>query len=84
MTDVYIKKYWEEEKTLIYLHFRGGFAIRQIEITPSITIYLDEENPRKGESTLSDQPINILEYNQEDIISQQEFELKWSKNDNIY
>ncbi len=37
MTNVYIKKYWEEEDVLFYLHFINNIAIRQIEITPTET-----------------------------------------------
>lgn len=84
MADIYIKKYWEEENVIIFLHFNNYIAVRQIEIYPNKTICLDEKNPIKEDSMLCDQALDYLMYEESDIISQQEFELNWRKNGEIY
>jgi hypothetical protein len=84
MADIYIKKYWEEENIIIFLHFNNYIAVRQIEIYLNKTIYLDEKNPIKENSILCDQTLDYLTYEGSDIISQQEFELIWRKNGEIY
>lgn len=80
MKNLYIKKLWEEEDVLFYIHFRDGEAIRQIEISPNETVYLSLNNPKMGNSMLYDQSLDDLELQDEDYISQAEFEKVWKEN----
>ena len=79
MKELCIKKYWEDEDILIFLHFKDDFAIRQIEVSSSKVVYLDEIHPLEGESMLCDQAILFFDYTENDVISKQEFELYWEK-----
>ncbi len=73
----YIRKEWEEEHTLYYLHFVGDEAVRQIEIMPDKTIYLSIYQPIYGDFLLYDQSIKTLELSSMDYITKNEFEEKW-------
>ena len=73
----YIRKEWEEEHTLYYLHFVGDEAVRQIEIMPDKTIYLSIYQPIYGDFLLYDQSIKTLELSAMDYITKNEFEEKW-------
>lgn len=44
MNDYYIKKYWEEEDILFYLHFHNKLAVRQIEVLSGEAVCLTIEN----------------------------------------
>lgn len=77
MTDVFIKKYWDEEETLFYLHFQNGFAVRQIEISPKGKLYLSSESPTSDSSMLYDQSLEELELDASDYITKDEFEIVW-------
>jgi hypothetical protein len=79
MKDQFIKKYWAEENTLFYLHFHNEHAIRQIEVTPEMKVYLSEKKPDADHTTLYDQSINDLDLDSKDFITQNEFEQVWSK-----
>jgi hypothetical protein len=79
MKEIFIKKHWYEEDTLFYMHFQDGRAVRQIEISPSGIKYLSLKNPVQGESALYDQSLDDLELDQEDFISENEFETAWKK-----
>ena len=61
MNKKFIKKYWEEENILFYLHFENGNAVRQIEITPDTKILTSEDNHIQGESFLYDQSLDELD-----------------------
>ncbi len=76
--EIFIKKYWNEEDIMFYLHFVDEFAVKQIEITKSGKTFLSEENPIVGESVLYDQKLEELDINQNDIISKEEFETAWN------
>ncbi|MCG2616151.1 hypothetical protein LZZ85_17775 [Terrimonas sp. NA20] len=77
MQDQFIKKYWEEENTLFYLHFHNARAVRQIELTPVKKVYLSSEQPDADDTTLYDQSIDDLDPDQKDFISASEFEKIW-------
>ena len=77
MEQVFIKKKWEEEDILFYIHFSGQDAIRQIEVMPSKTVFLTSEEPVKGESMLYDQDLKDLSLDEKDFITQEEFETAW-------
>lgn len=79
MKELFIKKYWNEEDILFYIHFQNENAVRQIEITDKGKIYLTLENPQQGESMLYDQSINDLDVNHSDFISKEEFEKQWQE-----
>ncbi|MDD6209891.1 MAG: hypothetical protein PUB21_04715 [Bacteroidales bacterium] len=79
MEEKYIKKYWEEEDILFYLHFRDDFAVRQIEESSKGRIYLSEERPVIGEYMLYDQRLSDLDLTETDFITEQEFEKEWKK-----
>ncbi|MES2486120.1 MAG: hypothetical protein V4581_09280 [Bacteroidota bacterium] len=77
--DLYVKKYWDEEDVLFYLHFKDGFAIRQVEITEGKKILLSDENPVDGEHFLCDQTLEGLDLEDEDFISSAAFEKVWEE-----
>ena len=78
MKEVFVKKYWDEEDVLFYLHFRNGEAIRQVEITPNGNFFLSLENPVSGESMLYDQSLNDLDLQKSDYITEAEFNKAWN------
>ncbi|WPU99866.1 hypothetical protein SNE26_28055 [Mucilaginibacter sp. cycad4] len=78
MKETFVKKFWEEEKTLFYLHFQDNTAVRQIEVNSNGKVFLSEEYPVKGDSILYDQTLQDLDLQENDFISEQEFEEVWS------
>lgn len=72
MTEVFIKKYWDEEDVLYYLHFVDGVAVEQIEITPTGKKFLTEK------SEIYDQSLEELDLKPEDIIEAKEFFYVWN------
>jgi len=80
MTETFIKKYWDEENVLYYLHFIGNDAIRQIEIRGDKKAYMDVKNPVQA-LNIYDQDLDELELEKEDFITKQEFEEAWGEND---
>ncbi|UPT65528.1 MAG: hypothetical protein M0D57_13365 [Sphingobacteriales bacterium JAD_PAG50586_3] len=76
--ETFIKKYWDEEDILFYLHFNDEEAARQIEITKSGKVFLSQENPFSGEAFLYDQSLSDFDFDQDDIISKEEFEIAWN------
>ncbi|MET0466383.1 MAG: hypothetical protein ABW007_24715 [Chitinophagaceae bacterium] len=79
MEDQFIKKYWEQENTLFYLHFHNARAVRQIELTPDKKVYLSSEQPAADDTTLYDQSIDDLDLDGKDFITEKEFEQIWEK-----
>ena len=79
MKEDFIKKYWEEEDVLFYIHFQNDEAVRQIEIRSDEKIYLNLEEPIKGESMLYDQKLYELDLEEVDFITREEFDLTWRK-----
>ena len=75
----YIRKYWEEENVMYYLHFVGENAVRQIEIEPDETIYLSTDKPIYEDYSLYDQDLSSLDLTPEDFITKEEFEKVWHK-----
>lgn len=78
MNEIFVKKYWEEEDILFFMHFENSDAIRQVEIRPDNKIYLDIQNPIQGESILYDQKLDELDLNDEDFI-QRKYLIKLGK-----
>lgn len=78
MNDYFIKKYWEEEDIVFYLHFHNKLAVRQIEVFPQKTICLTDENPVQGEYMLYDKELDDLTLEESDYISEEEFNKVWS------
>lgn len=79
MQEIFVKKYWEEENLLFYIHFRNGEAIRQIEVSSKGNIFLTLENPLQGESMLYDQAFNELDLEESDFITVNEFDEIWNE-----
>lgn len=79
MKEDFIKKYWDEEEVLFYVHFQNDEAVRQIEIKSKEKIYLTLEEPIKGESMLYDQKLYELDLEEADFITRVEFDLAWEK-----
>ena len=73
----YVRKYWEEEEVMYYLHFVGEDAVRQIEVEADKTIYLSTEHPICGDYVLYDQGLSLLELTPADYITREEFEEVW-------
>jgi len=66
MKEVFVKKYWDEEDILFYLHFQNGEAIAQVEITPEGRAFLSLENPG-------------LDLEDKDFITKEEFYRIWNE-----
>jgi hypothetical protein len=79
MRDFFVKKYWEEENVLFYVHFHNGATIRQIEKTSEGTVFLSSENKQQGEPILYDQSLDDLDLNESDFITEVEFNTIWNK-----
>lgn len=77
MEEIFVKKYWEEEDILFYIHFQDGMATRQVEFSGGTKILLSVDEPTKNESKLYDQSLEDLEISNQDFISQNEFEEIW-------
>lgn len=87
MNDIFIKKKWDEEDIVFYIHFKNDVAIRQMEIYPNEIRYLSESNPFYKDSWLCDQSLETLDFEKNDFIDKIEFETLWNnkKDDgNIY
>ncbi|PJZ48006.1 hypothetical protein [Leptospira saintgironsiae] len=78
MSDVFIKKYWEEEDVTYYLHFRNGEAIRQIEVSPASIVFTSLDYPVKGDHMLYDKSLDDLELDHQDFITEDEFNEVWN------
>ncbi len=74
---VFIKKYWQEEGILFYLHFEGEELVRQIEMSGDQKVCLSIENPIIDDKMLGDQNLSCLEYEPSDVITEQGFESIW-------
>lgn len=75
--NIFIKKEYEEEDVVIYLHFKGEYAVRQMEISSDGITRLSEAHPISGEHFLYDQKFSDINWASQDFISQEEFENKW-------
>jgi hypothetical protein len=73
MEEVFVKKYWTEDKVLFYLHFLNGQAVEQIEITTDDKVFLSLNKPNHGESMLYDQSLDELDLDEKDFITKEEF-----------
>ena len=78
MKEAFIKKYWDEEDVLYYLHFIGQDAVRQIEISQGKRTLLSLDNP---EAFLYDQDLDDLELTEADFITEAEFNAVWNEAD---
>jgi hypothetical protein len=79
MKEVFVKKYWDEEDVLFYLHFQNNEAVRQVEITPTSRVLLTSDNPTNGDSMLYDQPLDELDLKETDFITEEEFNKIWNE-----
>ena len=79
MEESFVKKYWDEQDMLFYLHFIGEEAVRQIQKSGDSVIYLSTEQPEQGEFFLYDQSLFDLDIEDEELISKEEFEAEWNK-----
>ncbi|PIF34834.1 hypothetical protein CLU81_5501 [Flavobacterium sp. 9] len=79
MKEDFIKKYWDEEDILFYIHFQDDEAVRQIEVKSDEKVYLTLEEPIKGESMLYDQKLSELDLEKSDFIREEEFNQVWKK-----
>lgn len=75
----YIKKKFEEENIIYYLHFLDKNAVRQIEFNNHSYKYLDISISNVGDSMLYDQKIDELNIQHSDNFSKKEFEMLWDK-----
>lgn len=79
MQEVFVKKYWDEEDILFYLHFQNGEAVRQIEQTAKGKVLLSSKYPIQGESMLYDQDLEELDLETSDFITEEEFNKEWNE-----
>ncbi|NPD80803.1 hypothetical protein HPS57_02265 [Prevotella sp. PINT] len=78
--NIYIKKKYDDENVVIYIHFQGENAVRQIEVYPDNIIKLSEELPICGDTFLYDQDFSDIVWDSEDFITEKEFNKIWNKN----
>lgn len=83
MKDLYIKKFWDEENILFYLHSRDNVIVRQIEIQGTRKVCLDEKNPCQGEYALADVTLSELDIEYPVYITEEEFESVWNNENNV-
>lgn len=57
MQELFIKRYWDEDDLLFYIHFQNGEAVRQIEEASKCKVFLTSEHSHQGESILYDQSL---------------------------
>jgi len=74
----YVKRKWDEEDVVYYLHFRGENAVRQMEIHSDHIVRLSEKDPVSGDSYLYDQNFSDIEWQAEDFIDKYEFDRVWN------
>ncbi|WHT38891.1 hypothetical protein QNH98_18245 [Myroides sp. mNGS23_01] len=79
MKEIYIKKYWDEENVLFYLHFQDDKAVRQVEITSTSKVLLTLDSPMIGDTMLYDQSLEELELKEADFITEVEFNEIWEE-----
>lgn len=78
--NLFIKKEYKEENVILYLHFQGENAVRQIEIYPEEKIKLSELLPIFKGHFLYDQNFSDVKWDECDFITKNEFEKEWNKN----
>ncbi|WP_060874085.1 hypothetical protein [Myroides odoratus] len=79
MKEIYIKKCWDEENVLFYLHFQDDKAVRQVEITSTSKVLLTLDSPMIGDTMLYDQSLEELELKEADFITEVEFNEIWEE-----
>ncbi|WP_312173415.1 hypothetical protein [Chryseobacterium sp.] len=79
MKEVFVKKYWEEEDVLFYLHFQDNKAVRQLEMTPTSKLKITLNSPINGESILYDQTLDELDLQESDFITEEDFNKIWNE-----
>jgi len=79
MKEVFVKKYWNEDGVLFYLHFHNNEAVRQLEVTSKGKVFLTLEDPQRGESILYDQSLDDLDLEESDFITKEEFDRIWNE-----
>nr|WP_321379320.1 hypothetical protein [uncultured Bacteroides sp.] len=87
MDDIFIKKKWDEENIVFYIHFKNNVGVRQLEVYPNEKRYLSESNPFYKDSGLCDQSLETLDLEERDFIDEMEFDNVWNnrkEDDNIY
>jgi len=75
--NIYVKKNWNEENIIFYIHFHNNEAIRQIEVSSKNKIFLTFQNSIQGESMLFDQNLEALDLEEKDFITEKEFNSIW-------
>ena len=77
MKETFIKKEWPEEDVIIFLHFQGEYAVRQMEIKANHVERVTLDDPIKEEIVLSDAFLSDLKLSETDFITKEEFERAW-------
>jgi hypothetical protein len=80
MSEVFLKKFWEEEGTIFLVHFINNRAVRQMEVTGKEVKRLSSQQPVVGNSKLADQPLSEWNLTADDFISRSDFERYWDAN----
>lgn len=76
--DIYVRRKWEEENIIIYLHFIEENAVRQMEVFPNKVVKISKNNPISEDSYLYDQNFSDIKWDESDFISEDEFNEKWN------
>ena len=83
MKELYIKKFWNEENILFYLHSQDDIIVRQIEIQGVRKVCLDEKTPSQDGYSLADVTLSALEIESPVYITEEEFNAVWKNETNV-
>ena len=68
-----------EEALWIYQHYQDQYAVRQVNVYPTQTIYLSTKKPIEGKDFLNDQPLDRIDIGMIEFITKEEFEKVWNR-----
>lgn len=79
MSEIFIRRYYQEENIMYYLHFIGEEAVRQLEIHTDKRLRYTTEHPYDDDGGLYDQDFSDVEWPADSFITRDEFETEWNK-----
>ncbi len=83
MRNTYMRIEAKDDNVIIYLHFLGEDAVRQIDITPDGIFLTTTKFPFNEDAMLYDQDLSDLDDDSFEIISELEFNAKWEEYDRM-
>ena len=81
--DSYIKKYYEDETILRYLHFVEQTVTQEIVVLSNLVVKLSKGNPSEKGYNLYDSPFGYENWKHDEFITAEEFYLAWDNPDRL-